>query len=273
MQIELLGCTSAGKSTLARHAIKASLQQRKRVVMGDDFVLQRFGFGFVRGRLARTLLLDSIALFATIRSWQEYRKFIKFALRVICRVPLSLPQKLNGVRNIVKKVGIYEIIRRDGHDQIILVDEGTIGAAHGLFAHVTCEPNLTDIAVFASLVPLSDVAVHVREHEALIVERTMARGHKRIPAASRKDASMFVNHALRMFDELCGRLHGMTQWFVVESGRAILTDQAWFPRPDFDLINGIIQAALEKVDSTDPVESRPTQDRTVTKCQKSLSMN
>lgn len=273
MQIELLGCTSTGKSTLARHAVEAARQQRKRVVMGDDFVLQRFGFGYVRGRWARMFLLDSLALCASIRRWPKYRKFFRFALWVILRAPMSSFQKLNAVRNILKKVGIYEIIRRDGYDQIVLVDEGTIGEAHGLFVHVAGEPSLPDVEAFASLVPLPDVAVHVRERESLIVERTMARGHKRIPAYSRKDASMFVNHAVRMFDELRRCLDGMTHWFLVESGCAILTDQAWFLHSELDLVSGIIQTGLEKVNSADSVQSSPTHDRTITKCRKLLSLN
>ena len=273
MQIELLGCTSTGKSTLARYAVEVARERRKEIVMGDDFVLQGFGFGFVRGRLARTLLLDVFALFASIQSWRKYRGFFRFALRVISRAPLSALQKLNAGRNVLKKVGIYEIIRQAGREQIVLVDEGTVGEAHGLFVHVSSEPSLTEVAAFASLVPLPDVAVHVRECESLLVERTLARGHKRIPARSRNDANVFVTRAVRMFDELCRQVRGATTWLVVDGGRIIVADQAKFLRPHYDLVPGIIQAALEKVNPAEIIQCRPDQERTTTECQKLLSTN
>ena len=62
MQIELIGCTSAGKSTLAACIVASCRVRGIEVVKSDDFVLERVRLQWIRRRLARTVLMDVLSL-------------------------------------------------------------------------------------------------------------------------------------------------------------------------------------------------------------------
>ena len=62
MQIEFIGCTSAGKSTLVRQILQTCRQQDLDVILGDDFVLQRLRLHGLSGYLPRGLLVNLIDL-------------------------------------------------------------------------------------------------------------------------------------------------------------------------------------------------------------------
>ena len=186
MQVELIGCTSAGKSTLAESVLWAYRGIGMDASMGADFVLQQVGLNWVKGKLARTILIDIIALFACLTTWRSNYAFYRFASGVVLGLPVTVSwlERLNIARNTFKKVGIYELVRRGASDrQVVLLDEGTLHTAHYLFVHVSTEPNIADLATFAKLVPLPDVVVHVRQSKSVLIERTLQRGHKRIPAS------------------------------------------------------------------------------------------
>ena len=112
-------------------------------------------------------------------------------------------ERLNVARNVLKKIGIHEIIRHHaGDERIVVVDEGSLQAAHNLFVHMSVGVNPGDVARFSGLVPLPDVAVYVKEHERVLIERTMARGHKRIPGRSRTQVEVFIKRAIQTFEVL-----------------------------------------------------------------------
>lgn len=205
MQVELIGCTSAGKSTLAESVLWAYRGTGMDASMGADFVLQQVGLNWVKGKLARTILIDIIALFACLATWRSNYAFYRFASGVVLGLPVTVSwlERLNIARNTFKKVGIYELVRRGASDrQVVLLDEGTLHTAHYLFVHVSTEPNLADLATFAKLVPLPDVVVHVRQSQSVLIERTLQRGHKRIPARSRSAVECFIKRSVAVFEEL-----------------------------------------------------------------------
>src|SRR5712692_4203049 len=144
MQIELMGCTGAGKSTLARSVLQTFRAHGIDAWLGDEFVLKQVGLNWVRSGLARTLLVDLCSFFACLFTWRSNHEFYVFSVLIILWLPGSVawPEKLNLVRNVLKKVGIYEIIRRRISDrEVVLVDEGTLQAAHNLFVHVSVPAN------------------------------------------------------------------------------------------------------------------------------------
>jgi len=213
MQIELIGCTGAGKSTLAEGMLLASRRQGIDMLMGDTFVLKQHRLDWISSKPARTLLIDLFSLWTCLVTWRRNSEFYTFALRIIFRLPVGWLEKLNLARNVLKKIGIYEIIRRHGRDrQIILVDEGTLHAAHNLFVHVSVRPNADDLATFVRLVPRPEWAIYVMHSESVLIERTLQRGHKRIPDRSYANVELFVKRAVEIFDglrrqpELEGRL-------------------------------------------------------------------
>jgi hypothetical protein len=255
MQIELIGCTGAGKSTLARGILQADREHGIDALMGDEFVLKQVRLNWVKGRLARTLCMDLLSLFACLVTWRDNHEFYLFVMRIISRLPVAVAlfEKVNIARNALKNIGIYEIVRRRGSDQqIVLVDEGTLHTAHYLFVHVSVEPNASDLSTFARLVPLPDVAICVQQDEAVLIERTLARGHKRIPDGSYAQVKRFIERAADTFDKLMRQLLLESRLLVVACEQDLVVTQDYRNDPLPAGILRIIGAGRDAVLADNP---------------------
>lgn len=203
MQIELIGCTGAGKSTLAARILQACREQGVDLSMADDFVLKQVRLNWIKNNLVRKLLVNGVALFACLATWQKNLAFYIFAIRVILQLPTPLVEKLYSVRNVLKRIGVYEIIRRRKTDQqVLLVDEGSLQSAHNLFVNDSVEMKAYDLSTFVKLAPQPDVVIYIKQPEPVLIERTIKRGHKRIPDRSYYKVAPFIKQAVSMFDEL-----------------------------------------------------------------------
>jgi len=245
MQIELIGCTSAGKSTLITGILQACYQQGIDIFLGDDFVLKQVRLNWIKSHLPRTLLVDLAALFACLVTWRKNLKFYLFATRTLYQLPISRYEKLNLLRNVLKKIGIYEIIRSRGNDeQVILVDEGVLQAAHNLFVHGSVDVNTEQISTFAGLIPLPDVIVYLRQPESILIDRITIRGHKRIPDRSSSNVTRFVKRAVTTFDELVQNPAVESKLLVVDGGEDVVVVAHDQDNPLFDLASKIIQSGI-----------------------------
>jgi len=226
MHLEVIGCTSAGKSTLTRAVEQAGRQLGIDVVTGDDLVLKLVALDWVRNEFLRRRLVDGPALLACLLTWRRHRALLRFALDLSRRSPGSWARKLNLARNAFRKVGLFEIVRwRRRAGQLVLVDnEGVLHAAHNLFVHISREAADSDLKAFLDLAPLPDAVLYVRETEDVLLARTLARGHKRVPAGSEEDARRFVVRALRVFETLT-RHPGVRERLVcVDGGQSVVLD-------------------------------------------------
>ena len=203
MLIEIIGCTSAGKSTQARSIYQACRGQGIDIFLGDDFVLRQIRLQWIKINLLRKLLVNLFALFVSLLTWRNNLEFYAFATQFVFQLPIAWLEKLGLLRNVLKKIGIYEIIRlRSTDQQIILEDEGVLHAAHHLFVHCSIQVKAEHLATFIKLIPLPDVIVYLRQPESLLIDRTMKRGHKRIPVGSYSDVARFIKNAVATFDKL-----------------------------------------------------------------------
>lgn len=203
MQIELIGCTSVGKSTLSRSIIETSRARGIEVSLGDDFLLKQVRLSGLKNYLTRTFIMDLIAMIGCALAWKRNQLLYAFVMRTFWNLPKDVGwvERLNCLRNVLKKLGIHEIVRRRASpDQIILLDEGTLHNAHQLFVHASIPPKATDIHTFVRLVPLPDVAVYLRTDEAVLIERTLRRGHKRIPKGPHDNLTRFIKNAVITFE-------------------------------------------------------------------------
>lgn len=224
MHVELIGCTSAGKSTLARRILADCRARGIDVVTGDDFVLEQVGLAWLRNRFVRTLAVDACALTACLLSLPTNRAFVGFALGVIARFPCQVGwiERLNLVRNVLKKVGIYEAIHRRGpRERLILVDEGTLQVAHNLFVHTSIPPNYQELSRFARIVPVPELAVYVRQSNDVLIDRTLRRGHRRIHEATPAAVERFVERAVETFDALVEGLARERRMFPCDGDHAV----------------------------------------------------
>lgn len=245
MHIELIGCTSAGKSTLARGILEACHQQGIDIVLGDNFILKQIRLDWIKSHLPRTLLVDLAALFACLVTWRNNLRFYLFTTQLLFQIPMAPLERLNLLRNVLKKIGIYEIIRfRSSNQQVILVDEGVLQAAHNLFVHVSVDVKPEHLSTFLRLAPLPDVIVYLRQPETLLIDRTIKRGHKRIPDRSYNNVARFVKQALATFNKVVQNPAVENKLLVVEGGQDIVTAANYQDNPSVDLASKIIQRGM-----------------------------
>ena len=221
MQVEFTGCTSGGKTTLIRSVVETCGLQGIAAIEAEEFVLGLARLNRVKAKTIRTLLIDLLTLSAALVAWRKHRAFCTFSLRTVARLQTGGFERLNLARNVLKKIGTYELIRCFNRNcSLILVDEGTVHAAHNLFVHLCREPDWSKVKEFTTLVPLPDVLVYVRAPESAIIARTLRRGHKRIHASTRQNVELFVRRALAVFS------------FLQEQPRLAAR---WLPAPPADL--------------------------------------
>jgi len=205
MQIELIGCTSAGKSTLLADILQANRKQELDALSSYDFVLRKFRLDWIRNHIIRMLLLNLLALPACLVTWRKNFDLLRFVIGVVLRLPASVPRihRLKIARITLRNVGVYEIVSHYSSDeQVVVADEGTLQIAHYLFVHLTVEPNLNDLSTFIELIPLPETVVYVRPSESVLVARTLARGHHRIPDMTPANVERFIRRAVTVFDRL-----------------------------------------------------------------------
>lgn len=250
MQIELIGCTSAGKSTLAEGILQACSTRGIDASLGNDYVLKQARLNWVRSYLVRTFVLDLLSLFGCLVSCRNNFRLYLLIIRIIWHLPGTVPlfEKLNIARNALKKIGIYEITRRRTYNQqIVLLDEGTLHIAHNLFVHVSAEPNKSDLLEFIGLVPLPDIAIYVRQDEVVLIKRNLKRGHKRIPSGSSANVERFVKRAVDVFETL-GRQPALEgRLLVMDRHREITIPQDCRRAPPLATALKIILAGIDAV--------------------------
>ncbi|MBK9711679.1 MAG: hypothetical protein IPO81_10190 [Kouleothrix sp.] len=232
MYVEFIGCTGAGKSTLVGRVLAICRARGVDAWTEYDFVLRQLRLEWVTGRLPRGLLVNLIALCAALWTWRANRAFYRFAARLLARLPaeVSWYERLYIGRDVLKNIGIYAIVRRrSAPGQLILLDEGPLHTAHYLFVHRAVEPDLAALDAFARLAPLPDLLVYVTQSAAVLVERTMARGHKRIPDRTPAKVAGFVGRAIAVFERLARQPALADRLLVVDGGRDVLVGQSELP--------------------------------------------
>lgn len=217
MHIELIGCTSAGKTTLAQKILTTGKRQGINIILGDDFVLRRFHLDWVKSEFIRRRLLEIYSGYICVRHWKKYSEFCRFVSKVISQNPGSWFYKFNLMRIVLRKIGIHDLIRRfDSEDQLVLVDnEGIVQAAHNLFVHTNSTLN-GNLSTFVKTAPLPDMIVYLKQPQSILLERTLRRGHPRIEARSKDRVERFVKQAVATFNAL----HTLPQI----AGRLVLID-------------------------------------------------
>ncbi|MBI1879485.1 MAG: hypothetical protein HYR94_14910 [Chloroflexi bacterium] len=254
MIIEFIGSTGAGKTTLIKHILSTCQREGINALADTDFVLKQSRLNGIKSHLVQAVLINLISLFASLVAWRNNLELYLLAMRIILKLPITWFEKLYLAKNILKRIGVYEIIRRYGSEQqVYLVDEGTLHVAHNLFVQVSAEANINDLSTFAKLVPLPHVVVYVRQDESVLIERTLARGHKRIPDYSFADAAHFVKQAVNVFDELVQNPAIERRLLVVDSAQNMVMAPGYRNDPLPISVSKLVQAGLQASAEKNPV--------------------
>ncbi|MEN8160144.1 MAG: hypothetical protein ABFS41_08745, partial [Myxococcota bacterium] len=169
-----------------------------RAVLHTDRVLASLGLGWLPGHLLRTLALDTIALLHVVRTWREHRVCYRRAAAQALRGagPRSLRLRAMLLRNAWKAIALCLLAeRRTRPGELLLLDEGPLQTANYLFVHVDEPPESDALDAYLAVLPLADAALFLRAEEDALVERTLARRHRRVPDGSPEAARRFVRHA------------------------------------------------------------------------------
>jgi hypothetical protein len=204
MHIEIIGATSAGKTTLAKQMIAVGKAIGVDIVLSDDFMLQQTHLSWIQNEFIRRRLVETISLVVCFTCLNRYGKLFKFVLHETKNCPGSWFYKINRIRNVVRKFGIFEFISQKSQSQQFVVadNEGILQGVHNLFVHEYGETDLCKITRYAELVPLPDVVVYLQQEEDVLVARTLARGHARLSAGSPDRVVHFIKQAIAVFNEI-----------------------------------------------------------------------
>jgi len=205
MQIELIGCTGVGKSTLVNKMLHSCREKGFVASTGDQFVLKQVMLDWIKNYFIRAVLVDIFTLSVCMFTLKSNLKFYRLVIEVVHQLPSTVTwfEKLNIIRNALKKLGAVEIIRHmNTNDQIVILDEGIIHTAHYLFVQPQATPPMEHLANFLQLIPLPDVVIYLQEDETILVERTLARKHRRIHNHPHNSVKEFIKNAIDTFNRI-----------------------------------------------------------------------
>ncbi|MGH3066657.1 MAG: hypothetical protein ACRDOF_10210 [Gaiellaceae bacterium] len=204
MIVELIGCDGAGKTTLCRMLGQIAALEGRAVGMAD-LVLDRPGLRGITHPTARNLLQEAAGSPFLLRGLRRRREYLAFARRMHARYAPTRYDRLNGMRGIARRVGMYELARSRAEDRIVLSDEGTVLSAY-LFALTDRELDRADVGQFAELVPRPDRIVYVRAPIETLVRRATTRSDPRRQhlGRSRADVERTIARTVEVFDLVAG---------------------------------------------------------------------
>lgn len=226
MHIEIIGSTSSGKTTLARKMVTAGKKSGTNIDMSDDFMLEQLHLDWVGNDFMRRRLVEVVAIGICLNNLAVYKDFIAFVLREGKSSPGSLYYKANRIRNVIRKIGIFEFIsQRSDTQQVVLADnEGLLQGLHNLFVHVDSEADITKITRYVELIPLPDLVLYLQQDEEVLVSRTLKRGHARVAGSSPEKMVHFIEQAVAVFDELI-KIPEIQDRLVIIDGEKIVTNE------------------------------------------------
>ena len=232
MIVEFIGSTGAGKTTLIAE-VERSLRACGPHAARYELATNLFGLRRVQHPTLRNVIQDVRGLPSFVGSLHRHRAFCAFAWTMLARHQRGRLVTANYVRSIIRKIGTYEFVKRRGRDRVVLVDEGTLLAAHLLFVFTGIELCQSDIETFARLVPLPDVVVYVTAPVERLVERSLRRTDVRREMRSQDPllVEQHVRRAAETFDRLTETDVIRNRVFVVDNSdstsgeRRIIADQ------------------------------------------------
>ena len=245
-QIELFGCTSAGKTTLSKQVYIACKQEGIDLLLHEDYLLGRLKLNWIQIKILRILIIDTYCMIACLLTSRRNYKLYQFCYGVISKLHVAWTIKVNLFRNVLKGIGTYEIIKNRSHaTQVVLVDGGTLSAIQPLFVHNNHPLDRDAILTFSKLVPLPDMAIHVEQPEGLLKKRIKQRGHRRISIQSDDRVAEFIQLAIYSYKLLMQNIVNEGWMSNINAQPNILTSN--HPSIGEDLYNRILEIITTKL--------------------------
>jgi thymidylate kinase len=162
--------------------------------------------------------MEFVSLPVFILTLHRHNKFIGHTVKIFWRNTGFSMQTIHNLRSLVRKIGMYEITKYLGKNQVILVDEGPILAAH-MFVPAENTYTPEEITRFTDLVPLPNLIVYIRASVDTLMERTLRRADPPREVYLKNSASMeaYIKRTVALFNQLTQAENIRPRLLVVES--------------------------------------------------------
>ncbi len=197
MHVEISGPTGAGKSQFTERLL-CDLSKHAEILTNHE---GHFNFSTLSNASLQNLKLDVMAFGALSREGllSSEAAFASGLLDAYAVAPIT---KLNLVRSYLRKVGMFQYLRKKRGAALVIMDEGLIHGAHNLLVHVDLPPRDIDIDAYLNHIPLPDLIVLVRTPLSVVLERTLARLDKPRRLHSAGELRAFAEHAHMLFERV-----------------------------------------------------------------------
>jgi deoxyadenosine/deoxycytidine kinase len=239
MIVEFIGSTGAGKTTLI-NGVNRRLAKTGRVTTSIDLATGLLGLQGLTNPTLQNLAQELVGLPFFIRTLYKHNEFIRHTIKLYWRNSGFSVQTIHNLRSLERKIGMYEITKYLSKDQIILVDEGPILAAH-MFVSTRNTYTPEEIARFIDSLPLPDLVIYIRASVDTLIKRTVSRADppRAIDVKNLALMKQYVQRTVAMFDQLSQAENIRCRLLVVES-----LDIA---EPGFNqIIDSICQSILDR---------------------------
>jgi thymidylate kinase len=217
MIVEFIGSTGSGKTTLISE-VHRRLAKTSRVTTSIDLATGLLGFRGVTNPTLQNLAMEFVSLPVFILTLHRHNKFIGHTVKIFWRSTGFSMQTIHNLRSLVRKIGMYEITKYLGKNQVILVDEGPILAAH-MFVPAENTYTPEEISRFTDLVPLPDLVVYIWASVDTLMERTLRRADppREVDLKNLARMETYVKRTVALFDQLTQAENLQPRLLVVES--------------------------------------------------------
>lgn len=221
MIVELIGCAGAGKTTLRRMLCEDVVQGRTFVAM-PDLVRDRPFVRRIEHPTAVNVIQEVAGLPYFVGSWRKEREFVALARHLFRRPSVSTFDRLNGLRGIVRKLGMYELATKRARGKLVVSDEGTILSAYNVLVATNLELDRRWVDRFLELVPLPEKVVYVKVPIATLIERATSRPDPRRQhiGRSRAEIEHDIRRTVELFDLVAASPRVQDRLLVVENDDA-----------------------------------------------------
>lgn len=205
MIVELVGCTSSGKSTLLKKIVDRHQGECPEVIAAQTFVLRATHLSWLKNEMVRRIAINLIGLVCCVLYYRKNIPTLNFSFAYLKHLPptVNLRERIKIARIVVRNIGIYELISHcDSTEKIVVLDEGILHIVHYLFVYESITPEIKQVEKLLSLISIPDSVILLSAPKKVLIERTMIRGHERITANSYESVDAFISHALAVFEFL-----------------------------------------------------------------------
>ena len=202
MIVELIGCTGAGKSTLAERLCRGGIGATPVTRMHDLAVR-----GPLRDRISSPTVVNLVQEAASLPflavAARRQAPFLAYAARTLVRTAPSPLHRANRLRGVARRVGMFELASRTARGRIVLSDEGTALLAYMLVLDGH-RPSDAEVGRLAELVPVPDLVVHVTAPVDVLLRRSRERSDRDRQLGGKTEAGLeaLIERTVDVFERL-----------------------------------------------------------------------